>query len=70
MEIIIKITTRKYHLLQYHYSMTVARFDLLLQKLALRLRKKSTNFRQPISPEQMLVLTLRYDFPFCTTVLL
>ena len=41
------------------YQMTVARFDLLLRKLALRLRKKSTNFRQPISPEQMLVLTLR-----------
>ena len=41
------------------YRMTVARFDLLLCKLALRLRKKATNLRQPVSPEQMLVLTLR-----------
>ena len=41
------------------YRMTVARFDFLLKKLAPRLRKKATNLRQPISPEQMLVLTLR-----------
>ena len=41
------------------YHMTVARFDFLLKKLAPRLRKKATNLRQPISPEQMLALTLR-----------
>ena len=40
------------------YQMSVARFDLLL-RLALRLRKKSMNLRQPISAEQLLVLTLR-----------
>ena len=41
------------------YQMSVEKFDFLLTKLAPRLRKKSTNLRQPISPEQMLVLTLR-----------
>ena len=42
------------------YRMSVTRFDLLLSKVAPRLRKKATNLRQQISPEQMLVLTLRY----------
>ena len=41
------------------YQMSVAKFDFLLTKLAPRLRKKATNLRQPISLEQMLVLTLR-----------
>ena len=41
------------------YQMSVKKFDFLLTKLAPQLRKKGTNLRQPISPEQMLVLTLR-----------
>ena len=41
------------------YWMSVSKFDFLLTKLAPRLRKKATNLRLPISPEQMFVLTLR-----------
>ena len=41
------------------YRMSVTKFDFLLTKLAPHLRKKATNLRQPISSEQMLVLTLR-----------
>ena len=41
------------------YRMPVAKFDELLWLIAPRIRRKSTNFCQPISPEQQLVLTLR-----------
>ena len=41
------------------YQMSVSKFDFILTKLAQQLRKKATNLRQPISPEQILVLTLR-----------
>ena len=41
------------------YRMPVAKFDELLWQIALSIRRKSSNFCQPISPEQQLVLTLR-----------
>ena len=41
------------------YQMLVTKFDVLLSKLVPQLWKKATNLGQPISPEQMLVLTLR-----------
>ena len=41
------------------YQMSVRKFDYLLQLCEPRLKKEITNLRQPISPEQCLVLTLR-----------
>ena len=41
------------------YRMPVAKFDELLWQIAPRIKRKSSSFRQPISPEQQLVLTLR-----------
>ena len=40
------------------YWMSVEQFDNLLERLEPLLRKKGSNFRVPISPEQQLVLTL------------
>ena len=42
------------------YRMGVQKFDELLDLLTPRLRKKVVNFRGIISPEQKLVLTLRW----------
>ena len=48
------------------YRMSVAKFDELLEILSPRLVKKNKNYRAAISPEQRLVLTLRYVcFPCC-----
>ena len=41
------------------YHMTVAKFDTLLEKVEPVLRRQWTNMREPISPEQKLVITLR-----------
>ena len=42
------------------YCMGVSKFNELLELLAPRLRKTDVNFRSMISPEQQIVLTLRY----------
>ena len=41
------------------YRMTVAKFDTLLEKVEPVLQRQWTNMREPISPEQKLLLTLR-----------
>ena len=41
------------------YRMPVAKFDEMLPLIAPKVRRKSSNFWQPTSPEQQLVLTLR-----------
>ena len=41
------------------YRMTVAKLDTLLEKVDPVLRRQWTNMREPISPEQKLVITLR-----------
>ncbi|KAK3724687.1 hypothetical protein RRG08_041168 [Elysia crispata] len=40
--------------------MTPSTFQLLLQKVGPYLEKRSTNFRKPLSPEERLIITLRY----------
>ena len=47
--------TRFFHM----YRMSVRKFDKLLETLSDELKKKDVNFRNSISPEQQLVLTLR-----------
>ncbi|CAL9705130.1 unnamed protein product [Knipowitschia caucasica] len=42
------------------FRMSVAQFDALLTTLAPHIRKKTTNFRDPIGPEQRLAVCLRY----------
>ena len=42
------------------YRMNPAKFDELLRILELRLRRSNTNMRKAISPEQKLVITLRW----------
>ena len=42
------------------YRMSISKFDNLLKILYPRLQRKQTNFRSNISPEQQLVLTLRF----------
>ena len=41
------------------YRMSVPKFDALLTKLVPHLEKKWTIMREPLSPEQKLVITLR-----------
>ena len=41
------------------YCMSVQKFDKQLETLSDELKKKDVNFRNTISPEQQLVLTLR-----------
>ena len=45
-----------------NYRMTVQQFDYLLRLVTPLIKKQDTNYQVPISPEQKLVLTLRYDF--------
>ena len=42
------------------YRLSVEKFDQLLDLVGPEITKKYSNFRAPISPEQRLVLTLRY----------
>ena len=45
-----------------NYRMTVQQFDYLLRLVTPLIKKQDTNYRVPISREQKLVLTLRYNF--------
>ena len=40
------------------YQMTTQQFDYILERIALLITKKHSNFRSPISVEQKLVLTI------------
>ena len=40
------------------YRMSVDQFDTLLRMVERRLRKKDTNFRQSVSPEEQLCITI------------
>ena len=42
-----------------NYRMSTHQFDEILAKVAPLIRKKDTNFRKAITPEEKLVLTLR-----------
>ena len=42
-----------------NYRMSVEQFDYLLKRIEGRLQKQVTTFREPISPELSLVLTLK-----------
>ena len=46
------------------YRMNPQKFDRLLALLASKIQKKWTKFRSPLSPEQKLVITLRYVIYF------
>ena len=41
------------------YRMSVPKFDTLLKKVAPKLEEKWTIMREPLSPEQKLIITLR-----------
>ena len=41
------------------YRMSLPKFDSLLKKIAPKLQRKWTIMREPLSPEQKLVITLR-----------
>ena len=43
------------------YHMNSLKFDRLLAVLAPKIQKKWTKFQSPLSPEQKLVITLRYE---------
>ena len=43
-----------------YFHMTPARFDDLLSRIGPAIAKKTTRMRLPISPEERLVVTLRY----------
>ena len=40
------------------YRMTTSQFDYILDKIAPLLRKQDTNFRESVSPEEKLVITI------------
>ena len=42
-----------------NYRMSVEQFDEILRKIAPHIKKKDTNFRRAVSPEEKLCLTLR-----------
>ena len=42
-----------------NYRMSVAQFDELLRKITPLIKKKDTNFRKAITPEEKLLITLR-----------
>ena len=45
-----------------NYRMMVQQFDYLLRLVTPLIKKQDTNYQVPVSPEQKLVLTLRYNF--------
>ena len=47
-----------------NYRMSVAQFDEILRKITPLIRKKDTNFRKAITPEEKLSITLRYIYNF------
>ena len=47
-----------------NYRMSVAQFDEILRKITPLIKKKDTNFRKAITPEEKLSITLRYIYIF------
>ena len=47
-----------------NYRMSVAQFDDILCKITPLIKKKDTNFRKAITPEEKLSITLRYVYIF------
>ena len=41
-----------------YYHMTPLQFDYVLEKIALLIRKQDTHFREAVSPEEKLVITI------------
>ena len=47
-----------------NYRMSMAQFDDFLRKITPLIKKKDTNFRKAITPEEKLSITLRYVYIF------
>jgi hypothetical protein len=43
-----------------YFRMNRGTFDILLQRVESRITKKTTNYREPVSPAQRLAVTLRW----------
>ena len=48
-----------------NYRMSTFQFDEILEEIAVLIKKKDTNFRKAITPEEKLCITLRYRIYFC-----
>ncbi|CAI6357117.1 unnamed protein product [Macrosiphum euphorbiae] len=54
-----KIYGEFHHLFFEYLRMSIETYDFILTKICHRIRKKTTNFKKPISPAERLYVTIR-----------